>query len=230
MHGYQHPAKVYAERYDRSPRTIHEWAKRKAPLDNEQAMEAFMRELREARSGNLDLSSVKLPEISEAVLHGVKLGVPEALKALGEAEARLRLQVVESEAGGDQTVIGVAYARWIKIADSLRRYDTAVAMDRRDSGQMVPKAEAEEAVRSSAVWIRQAVQRLASKLTPLYSNQGAAEQDVYVELMALLSTFTAEALVQSQRSVTPVQDWARKIISQSLGIEKTVYHFEENQT
>jgi hypothetical protein len=230
MHGYKHPAKVYAERYDRSPRTIHEWAKRKAPLDNEQAMEAFMRELREARSGNLDLANVKLPEISEAVLHSVKLGVPEALKALGEAEARLRLQVVESEAAGDQTVIGVAYARWIKIADTLRRYDAAVTMDRRDSGQMVPKAEAEDAVRSSAVWIRQAVQRLARELAPLYSHQSATEQDACVELMSLLVTFTAEALIQSQKSVTPVPEWARKLISQSLRIEKTVTHLEEKQS
>ena len=51
----------------------------------------------------------------------------------------------------------LALEDWLKISESLRKYDLLIEQSRRDSGQLVPRAEAEQACCMAATWLRLAV-------------------------------------------------------------------------
>ena len=82
----------------------------------------------------------------------------------GAAAALKRLQGLESifysrmlgelSAGSNRALVSVAQNDYLKVAESLRKYEQAVEESRRDLGHLLPKQEAQDGARASALWFR----------------------------------------------------------------------------
>lgn len=60
----------------------------------------------------------------------------------------------ELSAGSNRALVSVAQNDYLKVAESLRKYEQAVEESRRDLGHLLPKQEAQDGARASALWFR----------------------------------------------------------------------------
>jgi hypothetical protein len=140
---YQHTQKHYASLYGRSVRTIAEYAKEGAPLDDPSAMQAYIK-MKDARRKRL----ADLPHVEESEVADMSKGAAEALRRLEQAEAAAAVGVRKAEEGGDPEQIEASRKVWFRACRELRYFDKTVNMERRDGLELVPKAEAVEAVKN----------------------------------------------------------------------------------
>jgi hypothetical protein len=69
-------------------------------------------------------------------------GAANALRRLESAEARAYADFKQATASGDDIRIRASRENWLKISESLRRFDLAIEQARRDAGDLVPKEAA----------------------------------------------------------------------------------------
>ena len=103
--------------------------------------------------------------VAAAVLGEV--GAEHALKRLAQAEYDSAMRVTDlmrqATEAGTENLLGILAAlkvereSWLKISESLRKFDLLIEESRRDSGQLIPRAESEVACELAAMWLRLAV-------------------------------------------------------------------------
>ena len=74
----------------------------------------------------------------------VKRGASAALTRLESEEARLFGLLKEAETGGDPMEVKAARDAWLKVSESLRRFDLIVEAAKRELGETVPRAHVED--------------------------------------------------------------------------------------
>jgi hypothetical protein len=120
-----------ASKFGVRPQTISLWRQYGAPLDDEEAMGKWL-----ATRGKKSAVRIPLDSAGEPTA-----GAASALKRLEGAELALhtKLQALMADDQADPGEVAASWATWLRVGDSLRRYDVAVVEARRDSGALVPR-------------------------------------------------------------------------------------------
>jgi hypothetical protein len=174
---YSQPLTHYAKAYGKGIATIKRWSSAGAPLDNPDAMGEWM-DLKQRRGGPkaepsepADSFTDPYPRVpppeseeeSELVDYAtLPKGAAQALKRLEETETKLYQRLETALSRGGSMAIAAAREDWLKCSESLRKYDLLVEQSRRESGELVPRVEAENAALMSAVWLRLAFMAFVS--------------------------------------------------------------------
>ena len=133
--------KVIAKRFKVTVRTVRNWRKEAAPLRDLPALRLWLSarkfltmEVAPAKAP-FRLPPKKTPTADEVA------GVAPALQRLERAEVAAYDALQAALAANDPLAIRAARDNWLRIGDSLRRYDAIVEQSRRDAGQLMPLVE-----------------------------------------------------------------------------------------
>lgn len=157
---YQPPKAMseYAARYGVHKATVARWAKAGVDLENPDAVAAYRGSKKQGRKSPTEDKSAAEAERylpgALAAADGLEGGAAAALKRLEDAERASYAQFQAALAEGDGFQIKVARETWLKMGDSLRRYDATVAEARRAAGAVLPKSEVERILRVLAYYLR----------------------------------------------------------------------------
>jgi hypothetical protein len=132
--------KYYASLYGRSIRTIAEYWRVGAPLDNPEAMKSFLDQKDRKKTGSHQPGA--LPVVDGDEVDAMSKGAAEALRRLEAAEASGAVAVKKAEEGGDPCQVEAATIAWLRACRELRYFDKAVNFERRDGLELIPKSEA----------------------------------------------------------------------------------------
>ncbi len=83
----------------------------------------------------------------------VNVGAVSALRRLETEEARLFGLTKKAESSGDAFESKAARDAWLKVSESLRRFDLIVAQSKREIGEMVARKDVEAWLRNAAGWL-----------------------------------------------------------------------------
>lgn len=123
-------------------RTIRNWRKAGAPLEDPKRMRAWLASRKHIPPGTATLlNEVKKRATVESAAQPQKLaeGPVAALKRLGEMEARAYTDLQRALSNGDPIEVKLARENWLKISESQRRADLAIEQSRRDAGELIPR-------------------------------------------------------------------------------------------
>jgi hypothetical protein len=149
-------------------RTIRRWRKAGAPLASAKKLAVWL------------TARKNLPPGTEAILSGQaakvmgkasassesegNTGAAGALRRLESAERVTYKMLQTALKSGSAPAIKTARENWLAIGNQLRQYDLAVARDRRDSGELIPRSEMELAAEGFMYWLRMAARPAAAKM------------------------------------------------------------------
>jgi hypothetical protein len=151
----------YARREGVSVRSIRRWQAESAPLDSPKRMLTWLAARKHLPKGRALRPSRPAPPPEP---HGLVTGASAALSRLERAEADAFQAMQTALRGDDPSALKLARESWLKIGDSLRRYELAIEESRRESGQLVPRAEVEQLLGQFARWCWWTGQRFAEEL------------------------------------------------------------------
>ena len=83
----------------------------------------------------------------------VRVGAARALERLETEEGVLYSTYKSARASGDALTAKVARDGWLKVSESLRKYDLMVASSRRGEGELIPRAQVASQLGHFASWI-----------------------------------------------------------------------------
>jgi|GEM_PF-5283653 len=130
-----------------SSKTITRWRAAGAPLANDSRLRAWLAGRKHLpksiRDQLVSVVSEKSDSDSDASAESAG-GAAEALARLEAEEIRAYQRLQAALAGGDPLTIKAERDGWLKISESLRRYDLAVEESRRVRGELLPRAEVEK--------------------------------------------------------------------------------------
>lgn len=76
-------------------------------------------------------------------------GAAQSLKRLEQAEAEAFRDLRAAQASGDLSAIEEARRWWLRCSEQLRKHDLAIELDRRASGELVPRSEVERILKAA---------------------------------------------------------------------------------
>jgi hypothetical protein len=130
-------------------------------------------------------------------------GAAAALRRLQGLESIFYSRQLEALAEGRTDLISYALADYRKITESLLNYERQVELAMRDSGQLIPRAEAERGAGSVARWFRLGWRLWLSSCTPdLLPLAGdprafkAKAEETFAEIMAQVFAKAREAKIE----------------------------------
>ena len=127
----------------------------------------------------------------------VRIGAARALERLEAEEAGLYSAYKNARASGDALTAKVARDGWLKVSESLRKYDLMIASARRGEGELVPRKQVEG-------WLHNAANWLHFSLIPVCEN----DRDKAFDSAAR----TFEGFVASKDHNAPVPLWMAKAL------------------
>jgi hypothetical protein len=144
MSDYPKTDKAIAEFWNVKIRTLYRWKGSGAPITNHKEMLTWL-----AGRKNLPravLERIKLPAGKNVSSNGSggTPGAASALKRLEGSELQAFDRLQAALARGNPLEIRECRENWLKISESLRRFDLLVEQNRRDAGELVPIAELEK--------------------------------------------------------------------------------------
>jgi hypothetical protein len=214
----------------KASRTIRRWAKQGLDLGNLDQVLAWSEQKEhkiEEIASPAELEAVKTEQ--DDARPAVDLKILDRLPAPGEegaAAALKRLQGLEtifysrllaelSQANRPDLVTS-AQNDYNKVTESLRKYEAAVEMTRRDLGHLLPKREAENGARAAALWFRLAWRLWLSSaipdLLPLASDPRSFKQKAEHTFSEIL----AAALRNSAQAKLSIPEWAMLVIREEF--------------
>ena len=170
-----------------SGRTIATWRNEGAPLNDTSAMLTFLARRKQltpaTRKRIAEVEATAGDRVRPLALRAsanepdAKLGAAAELRRL-ESEAQSAFaEMQRAKAGrlkpdaapGDEPFVSEAEVRqttdrWLKISESLRRYDLMVEQSRRDSGELLPRAEWSRMQRAAVFWFLHSINRAHDEL------------------------------------------------------------------
>lgn len=140
------PEKTLAAHWRCDCRTVRRWRHDGAPLNDENAMRTWLAGRSKLPDGTARLlleHKAKARAASLAIAADSKLprGAAAALKRLESGEVTAYAALQTALKAGDAAEIKFARENWLRTGESLRKFDVAVALSRRDLGELVNKSE-----------------------------------------------------------------------------------------
>lgn len=166
-------------------RTLFRWKGDGAPLDNYDDMLAWLSTRKNLPRSVLE--KIKLPaqeNVSSPVVVGVA-GAAAALKRLEATELQAFGRMQTALARGNPLEIREARESWLKISESLRRYDLMIEANRRDAGELVPVTEIDKFIRSFCSYMQVVLTYRAESL--VNEIMGKPEMEMYRALRDLFN-------------------------------------------
>ena len=213
----------------RSKRTIQLWAKRGLDLADADDVLAWAEKIRDiVPEAMAKFEAHQNAQESSSDVFDLK--ILDRLPAPGEegaAAALKRLQGLESifysrllnELGrvpSSGTKVTTAQNDYNKVTESLRKYEAAVEITRRDLGHLIPKHEAQEGARASALWFRLAwrlwLSSCLSDVLALAGNERASKakaEEGFAEILGV-------TLKNSKEAKLNIPDWAMPVIQEEF--------------
>jgi hypothetical protein len=197
-----------------STRTASRWAREGAPLGDSTRLKRWL-----ASRKNLPAQTKAiLTEQSRARRAQVvalepepdapKVGAPAALRRLEQGEDETYRIYRSAISSGDPISIKLALENWLKVGDSLRRYDLLVESNRRDAGELVPRKEIEAHVSAFVHWFKIACRRTVNALAPnLLAMQSPAEVQLVLEHSFFEDILNALAALGNAPCKNKLPDW-----------------------
>jgi hypothetical protein len=204
-----------ADRWACDGRTLRRWRKAGAPLTDQKAMRTWLATRKHIPAGTAALlEATRTSERATSAAQDGKQaeGAANALRRLEQAEARAYTDFKQATASGDEIRIKASRENWLKISESLRRFDLAIEQARRDSGDLVPRDD----LRRMAYQLQQAfwfgflsMESACPSLTGL-----STPNEVWTVLSRLRDTVHSAILssLQSEQK-PPVPPWLIKAVT-----------------
>jgi hypothetical protein len=206
-----------AAKWGTSTRTMRRWVAAGAPVNDEQAMHVWIASRKHTPKGTADMLTGQpatgdkaTVQTTTATARDPKQGAAAALQRLEveEKDAFDRLQLALGE-GRNALEVKLLREHWLKTGDSLRRYDLLVEQNRRDSGELVPRATVEELLANLSLRLRFAIIRMGNDLPGRLMQMANQPGDVKDLLVSMLrDVFFTSAHVGFHNA--PLPDWMRK--------------------
>lgn len=135
-----------AKKYNCHPRTIAAWKRDGAPLDHPRAMRTWLAGRKNIPPNLTATSTGSVPSVATVTATPQTLGAPAALKRLESAEANAYTRLEAALVKGDALTVKQCRETWLKLCESLRHYERAVAEEKRQRGELVPRLEVQTAL------------------------------------------------------------------------------------
>jgi len=161
------PLAAYSKLYGVALSTVKRWRTRGLDLDNPEDVEAYRTQKTQGRKtgkekaeqeGEEDFSFPK-PKVDKK--GKAEAGAAAALARLEEMEVAAYDQMAWAMKKGKPFAIKAARENWLKLGDSLRRYDTMIAEARRATGATLPRVEVERVLTVLAWFLRMGARQIA---------------------------------------------------------------------
>lgn len=215
--------KKLAEKYGCTTRTIRNWRAEGAPLGSEKKMQQWLSTRKNAPQGvdrTFKIPKLKPTETPEETKLEIKTGVAMALRRLEKEEQNAYETFQAAVEEGDPLAIKWTRDNWLKISESLRRYDLLVEQSRRDSGELIQRVTAESALEMSAWWLNNAIKNCASALPLKLANlQSKEELKVAQTIENSMTDMLSHSMVSaaSHCSTLSLNKWATQAVLRGLG-------------
>lgn len=197
-----------AAKYRCSVRTIDRWEREKAPLGDEEKMVVWLAG-RKNIPPRVAAWLAERQKTARAEIHSIQelpTGAKEALRRLEGLEATSYTALLRAMRGGDAAEIKVAREGWLKIGDSLRRYDLQLATSGR--GDSVSRKEVEAGLAAFGHGLHFAMQHLCASLARLFP--GTPDQ-----LDHALRNVATHAVVVSAARYEKFPDWIGEAVAKN---------------
>jgi len=218
---YRHSQKHYAKREGCSVRTIRNWQRAGAPLDQPDKLGIWLAARKHRPAGTqekLDAAAAKERAVAMTDSSDLAVGAVEALRRLEQAEADAFAYLRKAIAIGDPAEIKFAREGWLKTGDSLRRYDLLVEQARRGAGQLIPKPDVERMLSQLAFWLRLIGQRLAAQFSFELKYRSVVSDSAFVQVAVtrlfreqILNSVVASATETNAHTLS-LPEWAQRAL------------------
>ncbi len=131
----------------------------------------------------LEKVKVPAPENVSSAVGGGTAGAASALKRLETSELQAFERMQTSLARGNPLEIREARENWLKISESLRKFDLLVEQNRRDAGELVPVSEMQKFIRYFLAFMAVETTSMAESLTNEVT--GKSELEVYAGIRGI---------------------------------------------
>lgn len=183
-----------AAKYACDTRTIRRWRRDRAPLQNDQQMRAWLAGRKNLPAGTrvvLDEARTRENADQSKATPSKSVGAAAALRRLERAEERAYAAFQVATESGDAVAIRNARETWLRVSESLRKYDVAIEESRRDAGELVPRSEIEKILSWLGSQLRLTIRQLSNQLGPEFGNG----YDDYPRVRNRLYTLFTDALL-----------------------------------
>ena len=219
----------------KKPDTIRRWAKKGLNLSDDLSIIAWNEEHGHSNDKKQTVSPDELKPPAappKRQLSAAELDILDRLPAPGDegaAAALKRLQGLEpifysrlltALASPDRPdLLGIANSEYSKVTESLRKYEAAVEMTRREMGHLMPKKEAQDGARAAALWFRLAWRLwLSSSLPDLLAIKDprtakAKAEESFSEILLVSFKNASEAKLS-------IPDWALSAITEEFHVHE----------
>jgi hypothetical protein len=141
MNEYPKTDKERAEFWGVKIRTMFRWKGDGAPLDDYEQMLIWLSTRKNLPRSVLGKIQIPTPKNASSHVSGGTAGAAAALKRLEIMELAAFERLQAALARGNPLEIREARENWLRISESLRRYDLMIEANRRDVGELVPVTE-----------------------------------------------------------------------------------------
>jgi hypothetical protein len=166
-------------------RTIRNWRREGAPLEDEKRMRQWLASRKNIAPGVL--RKIQPPAAKEEVVSVTATngdtGAGHALRRLELSELGAYERLQKALASNDPIAVREARESWLRISESLRRYDLMVEASRRSTAEQVPITQVKTFLRSFLAWMQIAFTLGAEG----YTNEivGKKEPEIYGHIRSL---------------------------------------------
>lgn len=180
-----------------SPRTLKRWKAQGAPLEDDSRLRAWL-----AGRKNLPQSIIaQLGDTMSADGDSVPIvsndgdgGAAAALRRLEREEVSAYGRLQAAIGSGDPLAAKSERDAWLKVSESLRKYDLAIEQARREAGELMPRAEVEDLISFfvgvAPLLCHEEGEQLAGQLA------GATEWPIYDAIRGLMTLKFFETLAR----------------------------------
>jgi hypothetical protein len=207
------PLTIAAE-YGCSVRTVARWKREGAPLDDPIQTRAWLatrKNLPAATRAKLATEAkrrrTRIASESDAESEAVGIGAAAALRRLEQSEAESYNLLQSAIREGEPMEIKCARENWLKIGDSLRRYDLLVEKGRRDAGELIPREEIEGHISAFVRFFKIACLRLTNSLAPQLGGLSVADIHDVLKRAILEDILLAFAAIAVRPCAARLPDW-----------------------
>ncbi len=199
-----------AERYDTTTRSISRWRAAGAPLDNPRAMRQWLatrKHLPPGTRGQIEGEKRRQRAALNSTDPDLPIGAAAALTRLEQTEAVAFRELQAALRSGDPIEIKLAREGWLKVGDSLRRYDLALEQSRRDAGELLPRSVLETLAQNFGVNLKRAFIQAANATAPELAGSTPAEACEKVKGLFWQSALDAFATLAAQPGKVGLPQW-----------------------
>jgi hypothetical protein len=202
---------LLAKKYKCNPRTIMRWQQQEAPLHDAKQMSAWLAGRKNLPAGTAALASkASAARLASAITDnaaGDTTGAPAALHRLEAVEAKSFKILSRALKSGNPLEVRNARELWLKVGDSLRRYDLLVDRSRRDSGELVPRGEVERHLQNLVRWWKLAIVQSANTVAGAGQRLMAADLCDLIRGTMLDNVLSSLAIMAAKPTPSQVPPW-----------------------